>query len=110
MRGLLTSVALVCFATIAHAHTTKDLLFRCAQDATACAAKIKEVQHRMEFPPPGRPVTKVCLPNDLADEDLAHAVTEWIDEQGSRYDNREDDESIAAALQALYPCTGAKGT
>ncbi len=97
-------------ASTALAHTTKDLLFRCSQDAAACAAQIKDVRHRMEFPLAGRPVTKVCLPDDIGDDELVRAVTAWLDEQGSRYDNREDDESIAAALGALYSCTGVKGT
>lgn len=101
---LLTALTLVVSTT--EAHTTKDLLFRCTQDATSCASKIKEVRHRMEYPPAGRPVTKVCWPDDIGDDELVRAVTGWIDEQGSRYDNREDDESIAAALGALYPCSG----
>jgi hypothetical protein len=111
MRKTALAVALLLCAPIASAHTTKDFVFRCSQEqeVAACAVKIKEVIRRLENPPPGRAIVKLCLPPDMSDEMLVAEVTYWIDEQGSRYDNRDEDESIAAALVALYSCGGPKG-
>ena len=107
--AFLAPAALAAAASIAQAHTTRDLLFRCSQDEVTCAAKIRDGLWRLENPPPGRPVIKLCPPHDLSDKNLVEQVAGWINEQSPGYDNLDEDDSIAAALTALYPCGGIKG-
>ena len=92
-------------ANIASAATTKDFLFRCAQDERRCAAQIKEVARVIERPPPGqRAPVRICFPAGLSDEGLVGEVTYWIDSQMPSWDNKDEFDSIAAALTALYAC------
>lgn len=105
--GLLLSFA----ADAALAATTKDFLYRCAQDERRCAARIKEVARVIERPPPGqRAPVRICFPPGLSDEGLVGEVTYWIDSQMPSWDNRDEFDSIAAALTALYACDGAGGS
>lgn len=100
--------ALTCAA--ATAATTKDFLYRCALDERRCAEKIKEVARVIERPPPGqRAPVRICFPSGLSDEGLVGEVTYWIDEQIPPWDNKDEFDSIAAALTALYSCDGVKG-
>ena len=97
-------------SNFAWAGTTKDFLYRCSTDEAGCAAKIRNVQRLMETPPLGRAPVKLCLPNSMSDEGLVGEVTYWIDEQTPPLDNKDEFDSIAAALTALYTCGGIKGT
>lgn len=92
------------------AATTKDFLYRCSTDETRCAARIKEVARIIQNPPPGqRAPAQLCFPSGLSDEGLVGEVTHWIDEQVPSLDNKNDFDSIAAALTALYSCGGVRG-
>jgi hypothetical protein len=105
--GLFMSV----FADAVFAATTKDFLYRCSLDERRCAAKIKEVARVIERPPPGqRAPVRICFPSGLSDEGLAGEVTYWIDSQMPSWDNKDEFDSIAAALAALYACDAATGT
>ncbi len=102
---LLLGLALSVFVTPASAATTKDFLYRCAQDETRCATRIKEVARVIQNPPPGqRAPAQLCFPPGLSDEGLVGEVTYWIDEQVPPLDNQNEFDSIAAALDALYSC------
>jgi len=90
--------------------TTKDFLFRCSTDETGCAAKIRAVRRTLENPLPGGRIVKLCLPAGISDEGLVGEVTYWIDEQTPSMDNKDEFDSIAAALTALYTCGGLKGS
>jgi hypothetical protein len=96
-------------ANSAWAGTTKDFLYRCSTDETACATKIRNVLRTLETPPLGRAPVKLCLPSSLSDEGLVGEVTYWIDEQTPPLDNKDEIDSITAALTALYTCSGIKG-
>jgi hypothetical protein len=111
MRWLLSlALALSAFVMPVTAATTKDFLYRCALDGKACADKIREVARVIERPPPGqRAPVRICFPAGQSDDDLAEAVTAYIDNQSPPWDNRNDFDSIAAALTALYACDGIKG-
>lgn len=101
--GLVLSLA----AAEAYAATTKDFLYRCSIDETRCAARIKEVARIIQNPPPGaRAPAQLCFPPGLSDEGLVGEVTYWIDEQVPSLDNKNEFDSIAAALTALYSCGG----
>ena len=92
------------------AATTKDFLYRCSTDEAGCATKIKQVARVIQNPPPGqRAPAQLCFPSGLSDEGLVGEVTQWIDEQVPSLDNKNDFDSIAAALTALYSCGGVKG-
>jgi hypothetical protein len=95
---------------VAAAATTKDFLYRCSIDEVRCAARIKEVARAIQNPPPGqRAPAQLCFPRGLSDEGLAGEVTHWIDEQVPSLDNKDEFDSIAAALTALYSCGGIQG-
>lgn len=96
-------------ASEASARTTKEFLYRCETDQAACATKIKEARRLVEVPPPGRAPTKLCLPAGMDDETLVFEVTYWIGEQFPPMDNKDENESLTAALTALYACNGIKG-
>ncbi len=97
-------------ASAASAATTKDFIYRCSTDERGCAAKIKEVRRVIENPPPGqRAPVRICFPSGLSDEGLSQEVAYWIDEQVPSWDNRNEFDSIADALVALYACDGIKG-
>jgi hypothetical protein len=102
-------LALALASGAAHAGTTKDFLYRCSTDEAGCAAKIKAARRMLEQPPPGRTPVKLCLPASMSDEGLVGEVTYWIDEQSPPLDNKDEFDSIAAALTALYTCSGIKG-
>lgn len=109
MRLTLAIVGLICglLTGAASAATTKDFLYRCSMDKSRCAAKIKDVHSAIENPPRGqRAPAQLCFPSTVTDEDLADAVTSWIDDQVPALDNKNDFDSIAAALYALYSCGG----
>jgi hypothetical protein len=114
MRWTLTALAFGLGLAGAHdasAATTKDFLYRCSTDEAGCAAKIKQVARVMQNPPPGqRGPAQLCFPSGLSDEGLVGEVTHWIDEQVPSLDNKNDFDSIAAALTALYSCGGVKGS
>jgi hypothetical protein len=97
-------------AQMALAATTKDFLYRCSTDEAGCAAKIRDVARVIQNPPPGqRAPAQLCFPSGLSDEGLVGEVTYWIDEQVPSLDNKNEFDSIAAALTALYACGGVKG-
>lgn len=107
---VLLSLALSVFVAPASAATTKDFLYRCSLDAKACADKIREVARVIERPPPGqRAPVRICFPTGQSDNELADGVMSYIDGQSPPWDNRNDFDSIAAALAALYACDGIKG-
>ena len=109
-RTALTFGLSLALAQIAWAATTKDFLYRCSTDEAGCAAKIKEVARVIQNPPPGqRAPAQLCFPSGLSDEGLVGEVTYWIDEQVPSLDNKNEFDSIAAALTALYSCGGVKG-
>jgi len=98
-------------ADAASAAATRDFLYRCSTDQAGCAARIKEVRRVIENPPPGqRAPAQLCLPSGLSDEGLADEVSQWIDAQVPSLDNKNDFDSIAAALTALYSCGGVRGS
>ena len=94
----------------AWAGTTKDFLFRCSTDEAGCATKIRNVRRALETPQAGRAIVKLCVPTGMSDEGLVGEVTYWIDEQSPPLDNKDEFDSIAAALTALYACGGLKGS
>jgi hypothetical protein len=103
-------LTLAVLANAASAATTKDFIYRCSTDEVGCAAKIKDVRRVIENPPPGqRAPARICFPPGLSDEGLANEVAMWIDEQVPAWDNRNEFDSIADALVALYSCDGVKG-
>jgi hypothetical protein len=103
-------LALGLTANAATAATTKDFIYRCSTDSRGCAAKIKEVGRIIENPPPGqRAPARICFPAGLSDDGLADEVANWIDAQVPAWDNRNEFDSIADALVALYACDGLKG-
>lgn len=114
MRRTLTALAFalsLAGAYEASAATTKDFLYRCSIDEAGCAAKIKQVARVMQNPPPGqRGPAQICFPSGLSDEGLVGEVTQWIDEQIPSLDNKNEFDSIAAALTALYSCGGVRGS
>jgi hypothetical protein len=114
MRWTLTMLALglslAIGADVASAATTKDFLYRCSIDEDRCAARIKEVARVIQNPPPGqRAPAQLCFPKGLSDEGLVGEVTHWIGEQVPALDNKDEFDSIAAALTALYSCGGIQG-
>jgi hypothetical protein len=103
-------LALSMIAIDAHAASTKDFLYRCSQDETRCAARIKEVARVIQNPPPGqRAPAQLCFPPGMSDDGLVGEVTYWIGEQVPSLDNKDEFDSIAMALTALYSCGGIKG-
>lgn len=109
-RTLALGLALSIMAFEASAATTKDFLYRCSQDETRCAARIKEVARIIQNPPPGqRAPAQLCFPPGMSDDGLVGEVTYWIGEQVPSLDNKNEFDSIAAALIALYSCGGVKG-
>ncbi len=102
--GLALSLA----AGAASAATTKDFLYRCSTDEAGCAAKIKTARQLLEHPPRGGTPVRLCLPSGMSDEGLVGEVTTWIDEQIPPLDNKDEADSIAIALVALYACGGYK--
>jgi len=109
-KAIAAGLALCLSASAASAATTKDFVYRCSVDSRGCATKIKEVRRVIETPPPGqRPPVRICFPPGLTDEGLADEVTYWIDEQVPSWDHKNEFDSIAAALTALYACDGIKG-
>ena len=114
MRWTLMALAFGLSLAAAHqafAATTKDFLYRCSTDEAGCAAKIRQVARVMQNPPPGqRGPAQLCFPSGLSDDGLVGEVTQWIDEQVPSLDNKNDFDSIAAALTALYSCGGVKGS
>ncbi len=109
-RTLALGLTLSIIAFEASAATTKDFLYRCSQDETRCAARIKEVARVMQNPPPGqRAPAQLCFPTGMSDDGLVGEVTYWIGEQVPSLDNQNEFDSIAAALLALYACGGVKG-
>jgi hypothetical protein len=113
MRWTLIALAFGLSLVAAHvvsAATTKDFLYRCSTDEDGCAAKIRQVARVIQNPPPGqRAPAQLCFPSGLSDEGLVGEVTHWIGEQVPSLDNKNEFDSIAAALTALYSCGGIKG-
>lgn len=107
--AVLLGLCAALLATTASARTTKEFLYRCETDEAACLTKIKEVRRLLEVPPPGKTPVKLCLPTGMDDETLVFEVTYWIGEQYPPMDNKDENESIGAALTSLYTCTGIKG-
>lgn len=107
--AILLALAALLLATAASARTTKSFLDRCETDEAACLAKIKEVRRMLEVPPPGKTPVKICFPSGMSDEGLVFEVTYWIAEQYPPMDNKDENESISAALVSLYNCSGIKG-
>ena len=103
----LVLVALAATAGAASANTTRNFLDRCASDEARCAADIHAARRALEKGPDAR--KKLCIPVGLSDEELVASVTNWIDEQIPSMNHKQEAESIAAALVALYSCTGIKG-
>jgi hypothetical protein len=101
-------VALSLAAGAAYAASTKDFLYRCSTDEAGCAAKIKRTKELLEHPPKGGTSVRLCMPSGMSDEGLVGEVTYWIDEQMPSLDNKDEADSIAAALVSLYSCGGYK--
>ncbi len=109
MRWIAVSLFALFAATQAHAWTgtTRAFLDRCEQDEAWCAHEIADARRAME-----RGVEagkKICLPPDMSEETLVFEITYWIGEQFPSMDHRPHAESIAAALVAVYGCSGPKG-
>jgi hypothetical protein len=103
----IAAIALAIMTGSASARTTRAFLDRCADDNAWCAKEIKDARRAVEQGIQAR--KKLCIPQGLSDDDIASAVTRWIDDQIPSLNHEPDAESIAAALVALYGCDGPRG-